>query len=117
MAWEQEAAQHSHPIELPTHLGRGADAAEELGVIASDCSAVCQRLAELWGFREISLGKPLCLVNSSCFLDVGKVGSDGGCLTESTLVLSKDSKCIGVADNELGDSAAGAMITFQYCEP
>ena len=52
------------PREL-SHLGRGPDAAEELGVIASDCSAVCQRLGELWGFREISLGKPLGLVNSS----------------------------------------------------
>lgn len=51
------------PIELPTHLGGGTDAAEELGIIASDCSAVCQRLGELWSFREISLGKPLGLVN------------------------------------------------------
>lgn len=53
------------PIELPTHLGRGTDAAEELGVVAGDCSAVHQRLGELWSFREISLGKPLSLVNSN----------------------------------------------------
>lgn len=52
------------PRELPTHLGRGPDTAEKLSVIAGDCSAVCQRLGELWGFREISLGKPLGLVNS-----------------------------------------------------
>lgn len=47
------------------HLGKGADTAVELGVIAGDCSAVCQRLGELWSFREISLGKPRGLINSS----------------------------------------------------
>lgn len=53
------------PPRAPTHPGRGTDTAEELGVIAGDCGAVGQRLGKLWGFREISLGKPLDLVNSS----------------------------------------------------
>lgn len=48
---------------------------------------------------------------------MGKVGSDGGRLAEPTLVLSKDSKCIGVADNEVGDDAVGAVITLQHREP
>lgn len=53
------------PTGLSAHLGGGADTAEELGVVANDCSTVCQRLGELWGFREISLGKALRLVNGS----------------------------------------------------
>lgn len=48
---------------------------------------------------------------------MGEVGSDGGRLTEPTLVLSKDSKCIGVADDEVGDCEAGVVITLQHCEP
>lgn len=52
--------------KFPTHLGRGTHTAEELGVIASDGSAVCQRLGELGGFREVPLGKPLGLVDSGC---------------------------------------------------
>ena len=51
--------------DLPAHLGGGTDAAEELGVIANDGRAVHQGLGELRGFREISLGKSLGLVNSS----------------------------------------------------
>lgn len=53
----------------------------------------------------------------TCFLDVSKVSSDRGCFTESTLVFSKDSKGIGVAHNEVGDDAAGAVVTFQHSEP
>lgn len=53
------------PRKLPAYLGRGADTAEELGIVAGDCGAVCQRLGELRGFREVSLGKTLVLINSS----------------------------------------------------
>lgn len=45
---KQKAAQP--PTDLLAHLGGGMDAAEELGVTANDCSAVCQRLGELRGF-------------------------------------------------------------------
>ena len=48
---------------------------------------------------------------------MGQVGSDRGVLAEPTLVLSKDSKCVGVADNEVGDGAAGAVIALQHTEP
>lgn len=48
---------------------------------------------------------------------MGEVGSDRGCLTEPTLVFSKDSKCIGVANDEVGDRAAGAVIMLQHREP
>lgn len=53
----------------------------------------------------------------TCFLDVGKVSCDRGCVTEPTLVLGKDTEGIGVANDEVGDNAAGSVITLQYCEP
>lgn len=53
----------------------------------------------------------------TCFLDVGKVSCDRGCVTEATLVLGKDTEGIGVANNEIGHNAAGSVITLQYCEP
>lgn len=67
-------------------------------------------------YPQVFLGTGLCAF-LTCFLDVGKVSSDGGCLTESTLVFSKDTKGIGIAHDEVGDNAAGAMITLQHCEP
>lgn len=60
---EQEAALLP---QFPTHLGKGTDTAEELGMVAGDCSAVYQRLGKLWSFREVTLSKLLGLVNSSC---------------------------------------------------
>ena len=48
---------------------------------------------------------------------MGQVSSDGGILAEPALVLSKDSKCVGVADDEVGDRAAGAATALQHSEP
>lgn len=77
----------------------------------------CLRAPSL--FNSFSLTLPasegfLCL---TCLLDVGQVSSDGGCLAEPTLVLSKDSKCIGVANDEVGDGAAGVVVALQHREP
>lgn len=53
----------------------------------------------------------------TCFLDVGKVSCDRSCVAKPTLVLRKDPEGIGVANNEIGDDAAGSVVTLQYCEP
>lgn len=53
----------------------------------------------------------------TCFLDVGKVSCNRSRFTEPTLVLRKDAKGIGVANDEVGDYAAGAVVTLQDREP
>lgn len=53
----------------------------------------------------------------TCFLDVGKVSCDRSRFAEPTLVLRKDAKGVGVANDEVGDDAAGAVVTLQDREP
>lgn len=52
LGWDSNRKQHRipPPQTFPTHPGRGTHTAEELGIVASDCTAVCQRLGELGGF-------------------------------------------------------------------
>lgn len=48
---------------------------------------------------------------------MGEVSRDRSCFAEPTLVLGKDTEGIGVANDEAGDDAAGAVITLQDREP
>lgn len=53
----------------------------------------------------------------TCLLDVGHPRGDGSAVAEPADVLGEHSEGVGVADDEVGDGAAGAGAALQHREP